>query len=161
MKEMFTKKNIITLSIVAVGILAVAGLGSLALRQIEVNSIQQVIRQNQELGANSQDLSKNFLEAMKEKDKEKLKALYCPEFTHRFGEKAGEEFSTIWDKAQSQDYSNATLNMDFIDESNGYRITIENVKKNQEIVKDYYATSPKHTFEDKEYRCITPIYPEG
>lgn len=158
--ELFTKKNILTLSVVAVGILATIGIGSLVLRQIRVSSRQEIIRKNQELGANDQELSKHFLEALKSKDKEKLKIMYCPAFGHRFGEKAEQEFSEIWDKVQSQDYSDSNLKMEQVDENNGYRMIIENVKKDQETVIDYYATSLNNHFEGKNYSCFLPLYPE-
>lgn len=158
--EMFKKKNILTLSVVAVGILATIGLGSLALRQIGIHSREEIIRKNQELASNDQELSRNFLEALKAKDKEKLKIMYCPAFGGRFGERAEKEFSEIWDRVQSQDYSNASLKMELVDENNGYRMIVENVKKDQEVFTDYYATSPNNHFEGKKYSCFLPLYPE-
>jgi hypothetical protein len=158
--ELLTKKNIIT-SATLLAIFAVTTIGSIyAWRSYRAYAFKETFRRSYELGKTREDLEKNLLSSLKNKNKTDARAMYCTDLGGRSEEYKRQEdnmFEDFWSKVMQEDYSQSTSKSIQVGTSSYKNILIENIQQpNGKVTNREFATAGEIYREDK-YVCSTPL----
>jgi hypothetical protein len=154
--ELLTKKNIITFtSVIFLGAMLVTA-SIIGWREYKKYAYQELFRRSYELGKTQQSLQSNLLSALKNKNKQDVRAMYCLGFgrAELREQEADKRFEEFWLQVSQSDMSESLVEIsESPNDKTGAQLLVKNIKTNNQNQSQEFSVH-SYTYWDKPYKCF-------